>query len=267
MVARADTPGAPLFNAGQAMVHVRVLAVDIGMRPGGSAAERKAVDYVAGQLQGWGYQVHRQTVPLPNGRTTHNVVAEEPGVSEGPLWILGAHLDSKPPSPGANDNATGVASVLEIARIQHGVHLSRGSMRYVLFGCEERIDSNPDHHHFGSRAYVRSIHSDERKRLAGVVIIDSTGAGAHFAMGSVRGSSLARDMAQFCNRKLARIETMRDPGWSDHEPFEKAGFPACYVRWRIDPTLHTRGDDYAHVQPWKVTRAARAVLEWLRQPR
>ncbi len=69
---RSETPAkiehSPSFFGERAMQHVRVLAKEIGPRPAGSQAERRAMDYISGLLTSWGYQVERQPAayaPLP----------------------------------------------------------------------------------------------------------------------------------------------------------------------------------------------------------
>ena len=247
-----------LPEANRMVAHVGVLARKIGVRPGGSEAERRGADYISGQLQNYGYRVVRQEVPLPDGRTTLNLIAEKEGVAN--PYVVGAHIDSKPPSPGGNDNATGVAVVLELARL-----LPDQPLRFVFFGCEEVIDEDSDHHHFGSRYYVDSLGEAGLGKLKGMICIDAVGAGSSFVIGTMTESSplslALRQRAVACGYPVL---DMVDPGWSDHEPFYLAGVETAYVRWRIDSTLHSRGDDARHVSAAKMMAAARTVLSFLR---
>lgn len=239
--------------------HVRALSVDVGVRPGGSAQERRAAAYIEAQLRAWGYATSRQPISLPGGRYTVNVIADLAGSTDR-VWILGAHMDSKPPSPGANDNASGVAVVLECARLLAGTRPPRG-IRFVLFGAEEVIDKKSDHHHFGSRGYVRGM---PLRNVAGVIVVDSVAAGPHFVIGSMhRKSPLSFRLRAIAREAGHPAEAGVDPGWSDHEPFEKRGVPATYVRWRVDDALHTAHDDFVHVVPAKMRAAAEVVLTLL----
>lgn len=227
------------------MAHVRRLAF---VRKGGSPEEARAAAYIGSQLSGW--KVERQQVPLPGGRRSVNVIA-------GPAdarWLVGAHLDSKPPSPGGNDNATGVAVLLELAR------LKVPRTRLVFFGAEEILDSNPDHHHYGSRHYVKTMAT----RPAGMICVDSVGGGPDFVIGTMApDSELSRELRLVARANGSPAKAMVDPGWSDHEPFFLVGIPTAYVRWRVDPALHTEADDAAHVDPRKVLAAARVVHRFL----
>ncbi len=98
-----------------------------------------------------------------------NVIAEIPGSDlAGSVVLVGAHLDSWNPGTGAQDNGTGVATVLEAARAIHALgHPPRRTIRFVLFGGEEEGL-------LGSTAYVRAHRAD----LASIdtVLISDTGA-------------------------------------------------------------------------------------------
>jgi len=239
------------------MAHVRALSVDIGVRAGGSAAEARAADYLEGRLRSWGYTVTRQAVPLPWGASSVNVIAER---APGATWIVGAHLDSKPPSPGGNDNATGVAVLLECARLR-----AEDGVRFVFFGAEEYPAQNRAlGHHFGSRYYVGQMSAQERAAISGVVVVDAVGGGPRFAIGTMRrGDALPRRLRVVAWKLGFRAVEDVDPGWSDHEPFFVAGIPTAYLRWRIDDTLHTAADTYAHVRPEKVRAAFRVLQAFL----
>jgi hypothetical protein len=97
---------------GRAKQMVTLLASK-GPRPAGEpGAEGFAQRFVAAELRDLGYRVVLQRVDLPNGRSTRNVV----GLSSGrPKIVLVAHLDGVRGSPAANDNASGVAVLLELA--------------------------------------------------------------------------------------------------------------------------------------------------------
>jgi len=130
-----------------------VLAGEIGQRnlfhPPSLEA---AADYVEGELAAPGLAVARQSYPVA-GVTCHNLEAELRG-AERPeqIVLVGAHYDTVVGSPGADDNASGVAGLLELARALAQVPRRR-SLRFVAFVNEE-----PPHHHagtMGSQAYAR----------------------------------------------------------------------------------------------------------------
>lgn len=252
----------PRFDTRAARAHVRQLAVDIGVRRGASAAEQRAAAYITTRMEAWGYRALRQPVALPDGRTTLNLIFDTPG-SLGWSLTLGAHIDSKPPSPGANDNASGVATLLEIA---HALSVAPPpvGIRYIFFGSEEIQGKDEDAHHFGSRGYVARMTEEERARCGGMICVDTVAGGPHLVIGSMGPSSpLARDLRLLARRRGYTPEGRRDPGWSDHEPFEKAGFTVAYVRWRIDPTLHTARDDFRHIDAHKMAVVGDLLIAFL----
>ena len=97
--------------------HVFELSKNIGVRVEGTDGEHRAADYIEARLQSYGYAVERQSFSLPDGKTSYNIVARKQGTDANQKFIVGAHYDSKSPSPGANDNGTGVGVLLELARL------------------------------------------------------------------------------------------------------------------------------------------------------
>ena len=123
----------------ETMSHINALSGEIGIRVAGSENESRAADYIARELESYGYLASLpEPIPLHNGLTTRNVWAEVPGQRD-EIMIIGAHYDTKNPSPGANDNASGVAVVLELARVLSKV-TPPYTVRFVFFGAEEIID-------------------------------------------------------------------------------------------------------------------------------
>lgn len=263
----APPPTPPLaFDTGLAMEHIRALAADIGVRPSGSEAEDTAVSYAADYLTGLGYAVTVTEVPLPNGKTSHNVRAAKPGSSP---WVLtlGGHLDSKPTTPGANDNASGVAVVLELARDLVDADITP-SVEFVLFGAEEIIDSDRNHHHFGSRRYVADMTEQQRAALAGMISVDMVGYGQKLTIRNMgRGPQLLADMLLAASAEhsipSAYSQDTGPTGFSDHEAFEAAGYPVAWLEWQDDPTYHKAGDTYEHCQPEVVRKSGEMLLDFL----
>jgi Zn-dependent M28 family amino/carboxypeptidase len=91
-----------------------------------------AAAYIRGQLESYGYEVTSDPV-----LTSENLIARISGdVHPDQAFILGAHFDTVSDSPGADDNASGVAGLLEIARILAGLSFE-SSIELVGFGLEE----------------------------------------------------------------------------------------------------------------------------------
>jgi Zn-dependent M28 family amino/carboxypeptidase len=153
-----------------------------------------------------------------------NVIADLPGRRGGAV-LLGAHLDSVANGPGINDNGSGSALVLEVARQARrlGVEPARG-LRFALWGAEELGL-------IGSSAYVRSLSARERGRLLAVLNFDMVGStnygrfvydGGNGPPGSDRIEDLFR--AYFAAHQLS-VEEVFMEGSSDHAPFARAGLP------------------------------------------
>ena len=258
------------FDANAATAHLYQLSVVIGPRKGGSAAELAAAQYGVDYLTSLGYSPTLMDVPLPNGTTSHNVVAVKPGTS--PLTIVvGGHMDSKVSStvasPGGNDNGSGSATVLELARALKDASLVP-TVVFVLFGQEETVAGATDDHHWGSRRYVANMTAEERADLVGMISVDMVGNGQFFYYRTMeRGPRAMRDLMQaYAGAVRANISYLKDSsrnGYSDHEPFELSGFPAAWLEWREDTAYHSPGDTYAHCSPACVERAGKFALGFL----
>lgn len=114
-------PSAPLTASEQEMAerlreHVTRLAETIGERNLWSFPQLEAAaNYIEGQLQRSGFKVERQIYSVA-GKQVSNLAVEIPGnVRPEEIMLVGAHYDSVAGSPGANDNASGVAALLELA--------------------------------------------------------------------------------------------------------------------------------------------------------
>ncbi len=128
--------------------HVEYLtSPELRGRQAGSKACDKAAEYLIQQLKGFGYAPEEQAFPMRRS-TTKNVIAVRKGILDSVI-VVGAHYDAVGPirasyCPGADDNASGVAAVLELAKM---VKTSRRTIVFILFSGEE--DGL-----YGSRYYV-----------------------------------------------------------------------------------------------------------------
>ncbi len=95
-----------------------------------------------------------------------NIIAELPGTEPGNgVFIIAAHLDAVPRSPGADDNATGVVGLLELARL-FKISPPKSDLRFIFFDAEEKGL-------IGSRAYVRKPRN--LKGVRGAIILEMIG--------------------------------------------------------------------------------------------
>ena len=255
----------PTFAVSRALADVRTL-VHIGVRSAGGGGEKRGGAFIARRLRAAGATPETRTFRLPNGRTSHNVVARFPGATRKTI-ILGAHMDSKAPSPGANDNGTGCGALLEIARCL-ARRRAHPTIELVFFGSEEMIDANPDHHHFGSRFHVKDMSAGARKNAAGMISVDMIGYGPSFVVRSMKKGpqTMVKLLLRQAKSRGVRLSYLRDPGesgWSDHEAFELAGIPAAWIEWRDDPVYHTAADTSGHLVAAKMRTAGQLVLSTL----
>jgi len=254
------------FSASNAMDHVRAIAA-MGPRGAGGSAERKAADYLATKLRASGYTVTFQTVSLPGGRTSRNVIAERPGTAPGVI-VIGGHLDSKPPSPGANDNASGVAVTLELARCLADADGLVPTIRFIGFAAEEISGSGSDDHHFGARQYVASLSSAERAEIQTMIAIDMVGSGSTFNVRTMQIAPMTtvrsvQSWGRYTGQPVPFLKDFGRYGWSDHEAFEHVGIPVAWLEWREDPNYHTVRDTASRVSADRVRRTGRLVRGWL----
>jgi len=262
-------PREPLaFSSTRVMGHIKRLAQDIGIRPGGSAAEGKAAAYISDHLAGLGYQPVITEVPLPTGRTSHNVIAVKRGTSQLTILVSG-HLDTKRTTPGGNDDASGMAAVLELARDVADADITP-TIVFALFGQEEIIDADKTHHHYGSRSYVANMTSGQREDLVAMISLDMIAYGTTFNVRTMgRGPLALRDMllsySDVNDAGLVYLKDTGPTGWSDHEPFELAGYPAVWLQWLPDPVYHQAGDTYQHCDQQVLRTTGRFLLGFLTQ--
>ncbi len=186
---------------------------------------------------------------------SENVVARErPGPCE---EVVGAHYDSVPQSYGASDNASGVATVLEMARAE-ALEDIPGNQCFVLFGAEELGL-------FGSAHFVAQLTPEERSAIRAMLNFDMTGVGdTWWLVGTPALVSRVRDVAERDLGVAATPAELPDGASSDHASFIDAGIPAVLVhRWH-DPYLHTPVDRIERVNGASIVEAARMGLALLR---
>jgi hypothetical protein len=215
-----------------------------------------AASWARDQLEALNYTTRLQHITV-NGSPSQNVIADKLGNAAGAraVVLLTAHLDSiniqggpLAPAPGADDNASGSAGLLEIARVL-ATHDSEHDLRFILFGGEEEGL-------FGSQQYVASLPASERDRVRAVVNMDMIGTmntstpsvmleGAPVSQHVING--LAEAAATYTH--LA-VETSLHPFASDHVPFIDAGLPAVLTIEGVDSTnshIHSIHDTLEHI--------------------
>jgi aminopeptidase YwaD len=273
---RADrAPAAPVrFRRERAMGTIRWLADEVGPREGSSAAFRRAARRVARRFDALGYDVQRQSfavpagvswgVPVPSGRST-NVIAAPEGFRAGrPHLLVGAHLDTVPQAPGAEDNASGVSVVLELARIAARDD-TRLPVVFVAFGAEEPRGDGDALHHFGSTAYVNRMTPRERRGLQAMVSLDRVGVGTVVPVctGGLSPLRVRAMLVRVAQEMDVPVSTCSDNAASDHWSFEKAGEPAARIGSTPYAGYHSAQDVPAVVNPAQIGRVGRVMWDWM----
>ncbi|GAA5141453.1 hypothetical protein GCM10023340_03210 [Nocardioides marinquilinus] len=256
-----------------AVAAVRHLAGEIGPRPGTSPAYREAADWVEQQLTGHGWRVERQRFATPGGVSwgvpveagpSVNLVATRGDVRPGEPWLLvGAHLDTVPQAPGAEDNASGVGVVLALAEALDG-RRTRLPVVLVAFGSEEPRGPTDDDHHYGSRAYVASLTPAQRRSLRAMVSLDRVGVGEAVPVGSAAEPNAITDRLQRAGRE-AGVPTEIDlfQRSSDHWSFVRDGLPAARLGSTPYAGYHSEGDTADVVSRAQLDRVGRLMAAWL----
>jgi len=171
------------------------------------------------------------TVSPPKG-TAYNVIAKPSGVATCTI-IVGGHYDSVPVTGGADDNASGAAAVLEVARVAAATH-RQGSTCYALFSAEE-------FGLFGSREFVDKLPPDQLNALRAMINLDVVGVSAGLELvGNDDLVDTARIAAEKAGIAATKGELPKGAG-SDHLSFQKAGVPVVMLT-REDNLIHTPAD-------------------------
>ncbi|TCC65420.1 Zn-dependent exopeptidase M28 [Kribbella pittospori] len=189
-----------------------------------------AVDFAAAKMVALGYGVTRTQITVGAGHS-QNLIGDRPGTGGGGLVLITAHLDSiniaggpAAAAPGADDNGSGSAGVLELGRLLSARYW-RHDVRLILFGGEEEGL-------FGSKQYVAALPPAERARIRAVLNMDmiaskNTAVPTVLLEGAPVSSSQIADLATAAATYTGlKVETSLNPFASDHVPFIDAGIPA-----------------------------------------
>ena len=230
--------------------HVTILAGDIGERNLFNLSKlNEAADYIERQFAAAGYQVKRQSYQVEKN-TVYNLVAELPGKTmPQEIVVVGAHYDSGYNTPGANDNASGMAGTLALAK-RFADKPQDKTIRFVAFVNEE-----PPYFQtaaMGSYVYAKQCSEDDDDIVAMIsletigyysdkensqqyppplnMIYPSTGNFIAFVgnLGSrklvVQSIGSFREHAQFPSEGAAVPGVVSGVGWSDHWSFWQHGY-------------------------------------------
>jgi Peptidase family M28 len=228
------------FDARRVQRDIEHLAVGIGPREATSRSYARAADWVQHRFEALGYRVRRTKVTVPGGNswgtpvrrgTSVNMIAERPGFDrQARHVVIGAHLDTVPVAPGAEDNASGVAVLLELARVA-AAQPPAVSVQFVAFAAEEPRGPGDALHHFGSRQLVAALPGTERRAIAAMVSLDRVGVRAGYVpvcRGGDHGTRL-RAAVRAVGGETGIVTRACENRASDHWSYEQAGIPAVRI--------------------------------------
>lgn len=235
--------------------HITAITQDIGARWSGTEEEGQTAKYIETAFAEMGYepQVHPfSKLGWEDDETevmfdSANVIAVKTGDSQ-QVIVVGAHYDSSDEGLGADDNASGVGILLELAEQLQSVSTPY-TIHFVAFGGEEAGL-------LGSQVYVEELSADEIKNTVGMINLDSVIAGdITYVYGNESEPALRDWSLNWATENGFALETIPNVDLSDGEgggtadifAFQKAGIPFAY----FESTNWTLGDKdgYTQVDP------------------
>ncbi|MFN8636661.1 MAG: M28 family metallopeptidase [Chloroflexota bacterium] len=183
--------------------------------------------------------------------TGANVVATRAG---GPkTLVIGAHIDSVAAGPGANDNASGTATALELARVLAS-RPTPYTVQVVGFDAEE-VGL------VGSSYFVSQLSDAEKQAIIAMLNFDMVGVGTESRAGGT--DSLVRLAQAAGAQEGVSVGQLGDGlgGASDHASFMRAGIPALFVYRSNDPNYHSPNDRFEYVDAANLQIAGNLALD------
>jgi glutaminyl-peptide cyclotransferase len=257
-----------LFDGREAYQHV-VEQMKLGPRPTGSTAWQAEGDYIVAQLERFGWQPKEQTFDY-KGTRPRNITACR---GSGPVTLLGAHYDTRmradqdkkdpsAPAPGANDGASGVAVLLELARTMN-VERLHNQVCLAFFDAEDNGKLDGWEWIVGSN--YMADHMDEIP--AQVIVIDMIGDADQQIYFEKNSDPQLRDkiwkVAANLGYERYFIPQARHTILDDHLPFLQKGIPAIDIIDFNYPYWHTAQDTLDKVSPESLSHVGRTLQVYL----
>jgi Zn-dependent M28 family amino/carboxypeptidase len=252
---------------------VRYLSDEIGQRSYLDIPElNRTADFIEDKLSSFGYRVAREEFSYGEG-TYYNIISDIKGKEENEdgMLLVGAHYDTVVGTPGADDNASGIAGLLELARLS-AQSPPRRAMRFAAFCLEEPPAFMTSR--MGSYVHARRCREKE-DRIFGMISLEMLGYYSDYKgsqlypssifrlfypdrgnfiafVGNISSKPFTKNMRDaFRAHSSLPVETLHGislvPGvdFSDHRSFWKFGFPAFMITdtaFYRNPNYHGPGD-------------------------
>lgn len=273
--------------------HVETLAVQIGERSiGNYAGMLKAIEYIEREFKGLNLTVERQNIEF-DGKVMPNLIVEIKG-SKRPdeIVIVGAHYDTVNNTPGADDNATGVAAMLELCRIfsrRSSLNAPERTIRFIAFANEEHPGGTWDQ--MGSFAYAKRCR-ERKEKIVGMLSLEMLGVystepdSQHYPspfnlfyptvanflafVGNDKGRKFVRRCVEVFRKHaglpsegVAAPSFVKDAGRSDHWAFWQHGYDGVMVTDTSNfryPLYHTPKDTIDRIDFTRMTLAVDGIM-------
>ncbi|NLV44135.1 MAG: M20/M25/M40 family metallo-hydrolase [Candidatus Hydrogenedentes bacterium] len=258
----ADAPP-EAFSAYRALKHIQATAVE--PHPAGSRANELVYDYIAGTLEEMGVEMTVERQLERNGRgIQHNgaILARLPGIASTGAFAVDAHFDSTPYGPGAADDISGIAAMLESIRALKAGPPLMNDIIFCFVDEEERGGGGPGlcmrHPWF---ADVRAVLGLETRGTSGPALMFETGQDNGFVI---------RQLAQSESKPRATSIMFdfydRMPFGSDFGAYKREGFPGLNIAYIDDfAHYHTKLDNPENVSLASVQHHGEYILGLARQ--
>ena len=250
----------------------------IGFRYPGTAEHLETQDFIENhfsELAEWTFA--KQTFEY-NGVNLSNLIVEKEGLNTTNWIILGAHYDTRAkadhdpvntsaPVMGANDGASGVAVLMELARILADKTLN-SSIRLIFIDGEDQGSGGMIGWDWivGSNYYVDSLSESEKNEIECFILLDMIGdenLNIHWEKNSNVG---LREEIWLAADALGHVEFIQGEKYrmiDDHVPFIQAGIPAVDIIDFDYPYWHTRNDTSDHCSAASLQAVGQTVEKWL----
>ena len=275
--------------------HINRLAVDIGPRPvTNELSIKKTENYITNYFKNIGLQVQLQQYKYGNYDITNIITGSQENLLSSKYYVIGAHYDSVPETYGADDNASGIAVLLELARytMQEKISLP---VRFVAFTAEEPPTFST--HYQGSKVFVKSA-LENKDEILGAIILEMVGytsneqayplvlkwmgypSKGNFIgiVGNRKSKKFGQSIFQsFKKNEQLPVETLfvpfngrilPDTRLSDHSPFWDAGLFAVMITdtaFFRNPNYHTPKDTFDTLDYFFMAELVKSLLITLKK--
>jgi Zn-dependent M28 family amino/carboxypeptidase len=284
-----------LFLINSIQKHINKIAVEIGPRPViNEQSIKKTEKYITNCFENIGLEIKQQRYKYDNYDIANVIAGSQKNILSSKYYVIGAHYDSVPETYGADDNASGIAVLLELARytMQEKISLP---VRFVAFTAEEPPTFSTRHQ--GSKVFVKSV-KEKKDEILGAIILEMVGytsneqtypmilkwmgypSKGNFIgiVGNRKSKKFGQSIFQsFKKNAQLPVETLFVPfnGWilvdtrlSDHSSFWDAGLPAVMITdtaFFRNPNYHSPQDTFDTLDYFFMAKLVKSLLITLKE--